>query len=116
MKTTIKNKAAFTLTEIMLALGLMVVIGGISIGGFNGWVVYREQITAEAGLNMIAAAQRNYLLEHPSATYSALTTNLLTPYLPGGAMPAMPTGTTVAVNVFPPTGTKGSNTWKARDY
>lgn len=102
--------------EIMLALGLMVVIGGVGIGGFKAWVVYREQITAEAGLNMIAVAQRNYLLEHPSSTYSNLTITLLTPYLPAGVMPTMPSGTTTALNVFPPTATKGSNTWKARDY
>ena len=111
-----RSASGFTLIEIMLALGLMVLIGGVGLAGFSGWALYNDQIKAEAGLNMIAVAQRGYLLEHPTSTYTALTVALITPYLPSGTMPAMPTGTTTAVNVFPPTATNGTKTWTARDY
>jgi type II secretory pathway pseudopilin PulG len=111
-----QNNGGFTLTEVMLVLGLLVLIGGAGVAGFGAWRTYRDQLQAESGLNTIAGAQRSYLIENPTQTYSNITESLLSPYLPGGVTPSMPGGTTLNVRVFPPTATRGSNVWRAREY
>jgi prepilin-type N-terminal cleavage/methylation domain-containing protein len=110
------RQGGFTLTEIMMVLGLLVLIGGAGVAGFNSWRTYRDQLQAESALNTVAGAQRAYLIENPTASYSDLTQALLTPFLPGQSMPSLPSGTTLNVAVFPPTATRGTTVWRARDY
>ena len=111
-----RKQGGFTLTEIMMVLGLLVLIGGAGVAGFNAWRTYKDQLQAESALNIVAGAQRAYLVENPTATYSTLTQALLTPFLPGQTLPSLPTGTTLNLAVFPPTATRGTTVWKARDY
>lgn len=117
MKPSLKLRTAgFTLVEICVTLGIMVVMCVVGVVGYTSWSYYRDQTTAEAGLNLIATAQRSYMMENPAGSYANLTTSSLAQYLPNGVMPTMPAGAAVNFTSFPPTATRGATTWTAQDY
>lgn len=116
IKCRSRGSKAVTLIEVMLVLGLLVLIGGSGLAGWNAYSIYREQLQVESALSQVAFAQRAYLTENPTMTYTGLTDAMLAPYLPGGVMPSVPSGTAFNVRVFPPSATKGTKTWIARDF
>ena len=111
-----KKSLGFTLIELSVSIGLVLLLSTSGFIGFQWWGTYRDQLTAETGLNVIAAGQRSYLIENPTQTYTNITSINIIPYLPNGQLPTLPTGSTLNLVVFPPTATKGSTTWTARDF
>lgn len=117
MKLACKSSSkAFTLTEVMLVVGLLVGMLGLSFWGFQGWIHYQQGMRIEAGLNLVATAQMRYLRDNPTRTYEELNMALLSPYFPMGQQPIWPDGTVTSVTTFPPTATYGGRTWSAKQY
>ncbi len=116
MKPRKHNSLGFTLIELSVSIGLVLLLASSGFVGFQWWSSYRDQLTAEIGLNIIAAGQRSYLIENPTQTYTNITSTNILPYLPNGQLPALPSGSTTNLRVFPPTATKGGTTWSAKDF
>lgn len=108
------TKKGFTLLEMtVVILVLMTLIGtGLFVSTqYQEWQLGR---TASEDLRMVHAAQRQYLADNPTVAVSAITAEMLIPYLTNRAE-ALPTvksleGTTltIKVNVNPPVINDGS--------
>jgi prepilin-type N-terminal cleavage/methylation domain-containing protein len=105
-----KNRA-FTLVEVMAVVGVLAILGAAGFGIYINASVLRVQAQSVGALNVVVTAQRQYLLDHPTETYSTLTTALLARYCPGNVIPAVPSGVTLTVNTYPPTATYGTKTF-----
>ncbi len=111
-----QSPGAFTLLEmtiVIMILLALIKIGMFSSAKMNEWKLGR---TASETLRSVYSAQRMYLADNPTAAVSAITTALVTPYLPNGVavMPTVTslTGSTlnILVNVSPPVINAGSGT------
>jgi prepilin-type N-terminal cleavage/methylation domain-containing protein len=116
MRRTTKKSLGFTLIELSVSIGLILILSSSGFIGFQWWSSYREQLISETSLNIVASGQRSYLIDNPTLTYTNITAINILPYLPNGQMPPFPTGTTTNITIFPPTATKGANTWTAKDF
>ena len=74
----------FSLIEISLVIALM--LGLMSIVGFNIYSMRDWQKGKDAGLSLQAvfAAQRSYLADHPTANIATVSSAQLETYLPAG--------------------------------
>jgi type II secretory pathway pseudopilin PulG len=108
---------AFTLLELVLVMALVVGMLGFAFLGYSGWAIYRDSTKVEAGLNLIASGQRNYLLANPDNSYSDITEAILTTWIPTGVIPTFPAGTSaLKYDAFPPSAQFGGKTWTAKEF
>ena len=110
------RNGGFTLIEISLVIGLMLVL--LTIGGFSYSMVqdWNKGKTASLALQAVYSAQRSYMADHPTADITAVTSNDLKTYLPTG-WSAMPTavglkGESLVLDhkIMPPAFVTGSST------
>ena len=105
---------AFTLVELTVVIMILLALAGIGLYGSGAIKTWRLGREASEVLRSVYTAQRLYLSDNPTVAVTALTDELLIPYLPNRAA-AMPTvksltGTTltIKVTVFPPVVNNGS--------
>lgn len=98
----------FTLLELTIVIMVLLALIGIGLyasGSVKNWQLGRQ---ASENLRSVYTAQRLYLSDNPTVAVSALTNELLIPYLPNkaAAMPTVKSLTgatlTIKVTVFPP--------------
>ena len=110
----VKNAAkvrGFSLVELAVTLAIMLLLTFVTLQTMMNGSVLRGQTQLQSALDTLAIAQRSYLVDNPTQTYSSITTTVLLPYLSGGAIPTIPSGATLNVSVYPPTGA-----WNGRSY
>jgi prepilin-type N-terminal cleavage/methylation domain-containing protein len=102
-------KSGFTLVEMTVVIAVILVLVGAASLGIKPYYAYRDGRSAGEALRAVKAAQLMYLADNPSAALTSLTggpTGNLTPYMPNGTWPTLPTvGTvvpTINCTVFPP--------------
>lgn len=97
-----------TLIELSIVILVLLTLVGISVyvgGGYNAW--NKERLAMEQ-LRTVYAAQRGFLADHPTTAVSALTPEMIIPYLPTGeeAIPIVEgldgSSQTIQVDVMPP--------------
>ncbi len=110
-----------TLIEITLVMGLMLALASIitySISSMSDW---KKGRSAAEKLKSVYVAQKSYLADHPTSSFSTLTATQLVPYLPGrpGAMPTQKSLTdqslTIDVTEMPPIFTLSSSAYDPSD-
>jgi len=104
--------------ELTVAIAVVLVLVGVSSLAIKPYYAYRDGRAAGEMLRSVKAAQLMYLSDNPSAALSTLTggtTGNLTPYMPTGAWPILPSvnGVTPTINctVFPPVAVLSGTTY-----
>jgi prepilin-type N-terminal cleavage/methylation domain-containing protein len=117
MKLILKNRwtRGTTLVELSVTIAVILVLSSIATLGVGAYSAYRDGRKAGEALRSVKAAQLMYLADNPSTDISKLTQDMLTPYLPNGAWPTLPsvnatTTPTIKCNVFPPVAVLSGNT------
>jgi prepilin-type N-terminal cleavage/methylation domain-containing protein len=110
-----RSKGGFTLVEMSVAIGVMLIlIGAVSLA-IQPYLAYRDGRTAGEMLRSVKAAQLMYLSDNPSTPVTSLTQALLLPYMPNGTWPSLPSvgGQVPTINcaVFPPLATLNGTTY-----
>ena len=74
-----------TIIELSIAIGLMLMMAGItifSVGGYRDWRLGKEAATS---LRSVYLAQKFLLADHPALRLANVTSEDLIPYLPGNS-------------------------------
>lgn len=92
MKTPSPNPGsirAFSLVEVTLVIGLMLILAAISAYSVSSISSWRNGRDASEKLRAVYVAQKSFLADRPAKSVSTFTAAELIPYLPGrpGAMP-----------------------------
>ena len=108
----------FTLVELTVAIAVILILVGAASLAVKPYYAFRDGRQAGETLRAVKAAQLMYLSDNPSALLTSLTlgsTGNLTPYMPSGASPTLPSvnGVTPTINctVFPPVAVLGGATY-----
>lgn len=97
-----------TLIELSIVILVLLALAGIGLyvgGGYNTWNKERQAIEK---LRTVYSAQRGYLADHPTTAVSALTPEMIIPYLATGEEDLPPvegldgSTQTIQVDVMPP--------------
>jgi type II secretory pathway pseudopilin PulG len=101
-----RSELGVTLVELAIVLSVLILLASIVTIGIKPFYTYRDGRAAGDALRAVKGAMQLYLADNPSTQVSTLTPALLAPYLPGGAMPTLPSVNgvtpTIQVTSFPP--------------
>lgn len=117
MKFALKNHSTngTTLVELSVTIAVILLLASIVTLGIGPYRAYQDGRAAGEMLSSVKAAQLMYLADNPSTAVTSLTPALLTPYMPNGKWPTLPSvnGQTPTINcvVFPPVATLGGATY-----
>lgn len=94
MKTTALFPArsrcrGLSLVEITLVIALMLMLASVITYSLSSMGEWKQGRAAGEQLKSVYVAQKSYLADHPTESYSSLTSTKLIPYLPGrsGSLP-----------------------------
>lgn len=78
-----------SLIEITLVIGIMLTLASVITYSISSMTDWKRGKAASESLKSVYIAQKGFLADHPTETYSTLTSDDLLPYLPGrpGAIP-----------------------------
>jgi prepilin-type N-terminal cleavage/methylation domain-containing protein len=103
---TARFQKGFTLVELSICIGVILILVGAGTLAVKPYYAYRDGRTAGEMLRSVKTAQLLYLSDNPATAITALTPAMLTPYMPGGLWPTLPSynGTvpTIVCTQFPP--------------
>jgi prepilin-type N-terminal cleavage/methylation domain-containing protein len=106
-----RAKGGFTLVEMSVTIGVILVLIGAASLGIQPYLAYRDGRTAGEMLRSVKAAQLMYLSDYPSTPVTGLSPTLLLPYMPNGTWPVLPSVNsvvpTIDCTVFPPAAVLG---------
>ena len=117
MRFALKNRSTSgtTLVELSVTIAVILLLASIVTIGIGPYIAYRDGRAAGEVLSSVKAAQLMYLADNPATPVTSLTPALLTPYMPNGTWPTLPTvGTqtpTINCAKFPPVATLGGATY-----
>jgi prepilin-type N-terminal cleavage/methylation domain-containing protein len=98
--------SGLTLMELSITIAVILILVGAASLGIKPYYAFRDGRAAGEMLRSVKAAQLMYLSDNPATPVSALTPNLLLPYMPNGAWPTLPSVgnvvPTINCAVFPP--------------
>jgi prepilin-type N-terminal cleavage/methylation domain-containing protein len=101
-----RAKSGFTLVEMSVSIAVILILAGVASLAVKPYYAYRDGRTAGEMLRAVKAAQLMYLSDYPSTLVGSLTQQLLTPYMPNGTWPTLPTvgavTPSILCNQFPP--------------
>jgi prepilin-type N-terminal cleavage/methylation domain-containing protein len=110
-----RAKGGFTLVEMSVTIGVILVLIGAASLGIQPYLAYRDGRTAGEMLRSVKAAQLMYLSDYPSTPVMGLTPTLLLPYMPNGTWPVLPPVNSVVPTIdctqFPPKAVLGGTTY-----
>jgi type II secretory pathway pseudopilin PulG len=117
MKFALKSRSTSgtTLVELSVTIGVILLLASIVSIGIGPYKAYQDGRAAGEMLSSVKAAQLMFLADNPSTPVTSLTPALLTPYMPNGTWPTLPSvnGQTPTINcaVFPPAAALGGATY-----
>jgi prepilin-type N-terminal cleavage/methylation domain-containing protein len=95
-----------TLVELSVAIAVILLLAGAASLAIKPYLGYRDARTAGETLRAVKAAQLMYLSDNPSTLPANLTQAELSPYMPNGAWPTLPSVNgqvpTIDCTKFPP--------------
>jgi prepilin-type N-terminal cleavage/methylation domain-containing protein len=110
--------SGFTLVELSVVIAVILVLVGAASLGIKPYYAFRDGRQAGETLRAVKAAQLMYLSDNPSALLTSLTlgtTGNLTPYMPNGTTPTLPSVNgvtpTIKCTVFPPVAVLSASTY-----
>jgi type II secretory pathway pseudopilin PulG len=110
-----RAQAGFTMVELSIVIGAMLLLIGLASAAAPPFIAYIQGEQAGESLRAVKAAQLMYLADNPATPVSSLNRALLSPYMPNGAWPTLPTvnGQTPTINctVFPPVAVLNGSTY-----
>jgi type II secretory pathway pseudopilin PulG len=115
MKHSLQSRSEHgtTLVELSVTIGVIILLAGIVSLSVQPFIAYRDGRAAGEALRAVKAAQLLYLADHPATDVTSLTQEMLLPYMPNGAWPALPkVGSqqpTINCAAFPPVATLGGS-------
>jgi prepilin-type N-terminal cleavage/methylation domain-containing protein len=110
-----RPRGGFTIVELSIVIGVLLLLAGLASLAAPPFISYIQGRQAGEALRAVKAAQLMYLADNPATAVSSLNLALLSPYLPNGAWPTLPTvnGQTPTINwtVFPPVAVVNGSTY-----
>jgi prepilin-type N-terminal cleavage/methylation domain-containing protein len=110
-----RAQAGFTMVELSIVIGALLLLIGLASAAAPPFIAYIQGEQAGQSLRAVKAAQLMYLADNPATPVSSLTQAMLSPYMPNGAWPTLPTvnGQTPTINytVFPPVAALNGSTY-----
>ena len=101
-----RSKSGLTLVEMTVVIAVILVLIGAASLGIKPYSAFRDGRAAGEALRSVKAAQLMYLSDSPSTLVINLTQAELTPYMPQGNWPTLPSVNgqvpTINCTVFPP--------------
>jgi len=120
MSLSVKKRSTrgTTLIELSITIGVLILLASIVSLGVGPYIAFRDGRASGEMLRSVKAAQLMYLADNPSTPIASLNSTLLTPYMPNGTWPTLPTVTgkgkgvpTINCAVFPPVATFGGTAY-----